>query len=163
MAYQNSHSESDKPTLPYDVLVMATGSFCFVPPVPGMTLPERRNPTWPDDPASRPQGVHIYRTIEDLEGLLVAVKAGAKRAAVIGGGLLGLEAAKAVYDLQMESHVIEMAPYLMPTQLNEAAGRVLTKKIEALGIQVHAGVQLQEVVLQDGQACGGALAVGLDG
>mmetsp|Transcript_14644 Transcript_14644/g.33527 ORF Transcript_14644/g.33527 Transcript_14644/m.33527 type:complete len:1062 (+) Transcript_14644:95-3280(+) len=140
--------------LAYDALVLATGSYCFVPPTPGMTLPEKRNPQWPDDPASRPDGVFVYRTIEDLEGLIAAAKKGARTAAVIGGGLLGLEAAKAVYDLKLESHVLEMAPYLMPTQLNESGGSALTKKIEALGIKVHVGVKIEEVVLEGGRAAG---------
>jgi nitrite reductase (NADH) large subunit len=117
-----------KGSVAYDILVMATGSYCFVPPTPGMVIPEKRNPQWPDDPASRPDGVFVYRTIEDLDAMIAAAKGGAKKAAVIGGGLLGLEAAKAVYDLKMESHVFEMAPYLMPTQLNETAGKVLQKK-----------------------------------
>jgi nitrite reductase (NADH) large subunit len=138
----------------YDVLVMATGSYCFVPPTPGMVIPERKNPQWPDDPASRPDGVFVYRTIEDLDGMVAAAKSGARKAAVIGGGLLGLEAAKAVYDLKMESHVLEVAPYLMPTQLNEAAGRVLTKKIEALDIKVHAGVKILEVLHEGGKVVG---------
>ena len=138
----------------YDTLVLATGSFCFVPPVPGMTIPEKKNVNWPDDPASRPEGVFVYRTIEDLEALLDKAKSGAKRAVVIGGGLLGLEAAKAVYDLKMESHVLEMAPYLMPTQLNEIAGSVLMKKINDLGVQVHCGVQIKRVVLDDGKVTG---------
>jgi len=140
--------------LSYDALVLATGSFCFVPPTPGMTLPEKRNLQWPDDPASRPEGVFVYRTIEDLESLIAAAGRGAKKAAVIGGGLLGLEAAKAVYDLKLESHVLEMAPYLMPTQLNEAGGSALTKKIEALDIQVHCGVKIQEVVHDGGKVVG---------
>ena len=140
--------------LSYDTLVLCTGSFCFVPPTPGFILPEKKNPEWPDDPASRPEGVFVYRTIEDLEALIAAVGKGAKRAAVIGGGLLGLEAAKAVYDLNLESHVLEMAPYLMPTQLNEAAGRALQRKIAALGIHVHAGVKIQEAVLSDGKVSG---------
>ena len=138
----------------YDVLVLATGSFCFVPPVPGMTIPEKKNVNWPDDPASRPEGVFVYRTIEDLESLLAKSKSGAKRAVVIGGGLLGLEAAKAVYDLKMESHVLEMAPYLMPTQLNEIGGQVLMKKINDLGVHVHCGVQIKRVVLDDGKVTG---------
>ncbi|CAE8593526.1 unnamed protein product [Polarella glacialis] len=147
--------EEGSSSVSYDVLVLATGSFCFVPPVPGMTLPEKKNVHWPDDPASRPEGVFVYRTIEDLEGLLTAAKAGATRAVVIGGGLLGLEAAKAVYDLKMESHVLEMAPYLMPTQLNEPAGTVLTQKIQALGISVHVGVQIKEIVhTEDGKVRG---------
>ncbi|CAE8663916.1 unnamed protein product [Polarella glacialis] len=147
--------EEGSSSVSYDVLVLATGSFCFVPPVPGMTLPEKKNVHWPDDPASRPEGVFVYRTIEDLEGLLTAAKAGATRAVVIGGGLLGLEAAKAVYDLKMESHVLEMAPYLMPTQLNEPAGTVLTQKIQALGISVHVGIQIKEIVhTEDGKVRG---------
>ena len=73
---------------------------------------------------------------------------------VIGGGLLGLEAAKAVYDLKMESHVLEMAPYLMPTQLNDIGGQVLMKKINDLGVHVHCGVQIKRVVLDDGKVTG---------
>jgi len=144
-----------KCSVQYDILVMATGSYCFVPPTPGMIIPEKRNLTWPDDPASRPAGVFVYRTIEDLESISAAVKSGARKAAVIGGGLLGLEAAKAAYDLKLESHVLEMAPYLMPTQLNELGGTVLTDKIKDLGIQVHVGVQIKEVVLgEDGKVTG---------
>merc|ERR550532_3084290 len=119
-----------------------------------MTLPSRQNPQWPDDPASRPEEVFVYRTIEDLDGLIAAAKAGARKAAVIGGGLLGLEAAKAVYDLKMESHVLEMAPFLMPAQLNKTAGTTLAKKIEALDIRVHIGVKILEVVLSDGKVAG---------
>jgi nitrite reductase (NADH) large subunit len=148
-----SPSDGEK-SIEYDKLVMATGSYCFVPPTPGMTIPEKKNPHWPDDPASRPDGVFVYRTIEDLEAMIAAAKGGARRAAVIGGGLLGLEAAKAVYDLKMESHVLEMAPYLMPTQLNEAAGTVLVEKIEALDIKVHVGIKIQEVVHDGGKVSG---------
>merc|ERR1719333_592915 len=141
-------------TAGYDTLVLATGSYCFVPPTPGMIIPEKRNPQWPDDPASRPEGVFVYRTIEDLDAMIAAAKGGARKAVVIGGGLLGLEAAKAAYDLKMESHVLEMAPYLMPTQLNATAGTVLAKKIEALDIRVHIGVKILEVVLSDGKVVG---------
>lgn len=84
----------------YDVLVLATGSAPFVPPVPGMQQP----------------GVFVYRTIEDLDAIL-AHAAGATRAAVIGGGLLGLEAARAVVDSGLQTHVVEVAPRLMPRQL----------------------------------------------
>ena len=146
--------QADQKMVGYDILVMATGSFCFVPPVPGMTIPEKKNVNWPDDPASRPEGVFVYRTIEDLESLLEKAKLGAKRAVVIGGGLLGLEAAKAVYDLKMESHVLEMAPYLMPTQLNDVAGQVLLKKIKDLGVHVHCGVQIKRVVCEAGTVAG---------
>ncbi len=106
----------------YDKLVLATGSAAFVPAIPG----------------TEKDGVFVYRTIEDLEAIR-AYAAGARRAAVIGGGLLGLEAAKAALDLGLEAHVVEFAPRLMPRQLDEAGSRVLQRKLEALGIGIHLG------------------------
>ena len=106
--------------IPYDVLVLATGSSPFVPPTPGTDLP----------------GVFVYRTIEDLDRML-AWGATAKRGAVIGGGLLGLEAAKAVIDMGLEAHVVEFAPRLMPRQLDERGSQILVNKIESLGAKVH--------------------------
>ncbi len=79
--------------VPYDALVLATGSAPFVPPLPGAALP----------------GVFVYRTIEDLETIR-DWGTRARRAVVIGGGLLGLEAAKAVRDMGLETHVVEFAP-----------------------------------------------------
>ncbi len=115
--------------LPYDKLVLATGSYPFVPKVPGAE--------WPD--------CFVYRAIEDLE----AIRAAAGRArvgTVIGGGLLGLEAAKALHDLGLETHVVEFAPRLMAVQLDDAGGRLLRRKIEALGVSVHASKQTREIV-----------------
>jgi nitrite reductase (NADH) large subunit len=107
--------------LPYDRLVLATGSYPFVPPVPGADRPD----------------CFVYRTIEDLEAIREA--AGRSRiGVVIGGGLLGLEAAKALKDLGLETHVVEFAPRLMAVQLDDAGGRLLARKIEALGVAVHA-------------------------
>lgn len=106
--------------VPYDSLVLATGAEPFVPPVPGL------------DKA----GVFVYRTIEDLEAMTVYAKR-CRSAAVIGGGLLGLEAAKAARDLGLVTHVIEMAPRLMPRQLDDAGARLLTRQIESLGLTVH--------------------------
>jgi nitrite reductase (NADH) large subunit len=112
----------------YDKLVIATGSFPFVPPVPGR---DRRD-------------CLVYRTIEDLE--VIAEKAkGARVGTVIGGGLLGLEAAKALKDLGLETHVVEFAPRLMSVQLDEAAGRLLRRKIEALGAKVHLSKSTKEI------------------
>ena len=104
----------------YDTLVFATGSSPFVPNVPGVNL----------------QGVFVYRTIEDLEAIASAAK-GARTAAVIGGGLLGLEAAKALLDLGLTTHVIEAAQRLMPRQLDEAASQCLLQHIEHIGVEVH--------------------------
>ena len=106
--------------VPYDKLVIATGSYPFVPQVAGR---DRRD-------------CFVYRTIEDLE----EIRAQATRArvgTVIGGGLLGLEAAKALHDLGLETHVVEFAPRLMSVQLDDAAGRLLRRKIEALGASIH--------------------------
>ncbi|WP_034256790.1 nitrite reductase large subunit NirB [Adhaeribacter aquaticus] len=104
----------------YDKLVLATGSGAFVPPINGVEK----------------TGVFVYRTIEDLEAML-AYAPKAKTAAVIGGGLLGLEAAKAAVDMGLETHVIEFAPRLMPRQLDEAGSETLKKKLENLGISIH--------------------------
>lgn len=107
-------------TLGYEKLVLATGSSAFVPPING----------------AEKDGVFVYRTIEDLDAIIDYSKK-ATKAAVIGGGLLGLEAAKAVLDLGLEAHVIEFAPRLMPRQLDEAGSNVLQAKLENLGIGIH--------------------------
>jgi nitrite reductase (NADH) large subunit len=119
---------SDGSVIGYDVLVLATGSAPFVPPMPGI------------DKA----GVFVYRTIEDLDGIL-AYAAQAKRAAVVGGGLLGLEAARAVLDAGLETHVVEVAPRLMPRQLDVVAAALLERTIRALGVQVHCDKRIVEL------------------
>ncbi len=121
---------SDKKVeIAYDAIVMATGSFPFVPQVPGI----------------KNQGVFVYRTIEDLKQMIEYAKH-SKRCAVIGGGLLGLEAAKAAYDLGLETHVIEFAPRLMPRQIDDKGSKVLVSKIEALGVKVHLNTGTKEVL-----------------
>jgi len=115
--------------VPYDKLVFATGSYPFVPPVAGR---DRRD-------------CFVYRTIEDLE-TITASALRSKVGAVIGGGLLGLEAAKALKDLGLETHVVEFAPRLMAMQLDDAAGRLLRRKIEALGAKVHLQKNTTEIV-----------------
>lgn len=104
----------------YDYVVLATGSYPFVPPIEGIRKP----------------GVFVYRTIEDLEKIVAYAK-NVRRCAVIGGGLLGLEAAKAAYDLGLETHVIEFAPRLMPRQIDDVGSQLLVNKIESLGVHVH--------------------------
>ncbi|CAL9350000.1 Nitrite reductase [NAD(P)H] [Nocardiopsis dassonvillei] len=110
-------------TLAYDRLVLATGSAPFVPPVPGHDLP----------------GCHVYRTIEDLDAITAAARGGARTGVVIGGGLLGLEAANALRLLGLEAHVVELAPHLMPAQVDEGAGSLLAGLVTDLGVHVHAG------------------------
>jgi nitrite reductase (NADH) large subunit len=111
--------------LEYDRLVLATGSAPFVPRLPGVDLP----------------GVFVYRTIEDLDGIL-AHAARARRAVVIGGGLLGLEAARAVLDAGLEAHVIEVAPRLMPRQLDAVASAMLERSVRDIGVKVHVDRQI---------------------
>ena len=115
--------------LPYDKLVLATGSYPFVPSLPGAE--------WPD--------CFVYRAIEDLEAIRTAAGR-ARVGAVIGGGLLGLEAAKALHDLGLETHVVEFAPRLMAVQLDDSGGRLLRRKIEALGVSVHVSRRTKEIV-----------------
>jgi nitrite reductase (NADH) large subunit len=116
-------------SVPYDDLVIATGSFPFVPPVPGI----------------KNRGVYVYRTIQDVEQIIAASKT-SRRCVVIGGGLLGLEAAKAAFDLGLETHVVEFANRLMPRQIDDAGSAILVKKIEALGVKVHLGVATKKVL-----------------
>jgi nitrite reductase (NADH) large subunit len=108
--------------LPYDKLVLATGSYPFVPPIEGKDR----------------DGCFVYRTIEDLEAMQ-AFAQGSKTGTVVGGGLLGLEAAKALRDLGLDTHVVEFAPRLMAVQVDDGGGRVLRGKIEELGVTVHTG------------------------
>jgi nitrite reductase (NADH) large subunit len=113
----------------YDYLVMATGSAAFVPPIEGI---EKR-------------GVFVYRTIDDLELMQKYAKT-ARKGAIIGGGLLGLEAAKALMDLGIEDvHVIEFAPKLMPRQLDEAGSNMLKSKLEDLGLTIHLSKNTKQI------------------
>jgi nitrite reductase (NADH) large subunit len=119
--------------LAYDKLVLATGSSPFVPPVPGR---ERAD-------------CFVYRTIEDLEAMREC-GARSRTGVVVGGGLLGLECAKALRDLGLEAHVVEFAPRLMAVQVDDHGARVLRGRIEELGVTVHTGKNTLEIV--DGEA-----------
>lgn len=123
-------------TIAYDALVLATGAAPFVPPVEGREK----------------AGCFVYRTIEDLEAIRAA-SLGATSGIVIGGGLLGLEAANALVQLGLETHVVEMAPRLMPVQLDGAGGSTLVRHIQKLGVSVHAGV-LTEAITGDDTVAG---------
>jgi nitrite reductase (NADH) large subunit len=120
-------------TLSYDKLVLATGSTPFVPPIKGNDR----------------QDCFVYRTIEDLEAMQ-ACGARARTGVVVGGGLLGLECAKALHDMGLAAHVVEFAPRLMAVQVDDGGGRVLRSKIEELGVQVLTGKQTLEIL--DGEA-----------
>ncbi|MER7563206.1 nitrite reductase large subunit NirB [Streptomyces sp. NPDC048523] len=122
----------------YETLVLATGSYPFVPPVPNKDA----------------KGCFVYRTIEDL----LAIEEYAKTrttGAVVGGGLLGLEAAGALKGLGLTSHIVEFAPRLMPVQVDEGGGAALLRTIEEMGLSVHTGVGTQEIVVDEAGAVTG--------
>jgi nitrite reductase (NADH) large subunit len=112
----------------YDALVLATGSRAFIPPIPGHDLP----------------GCEAYRTLDDLD----AIRAHALTSSVgvvIGGGLLGLEAANALQTLGLDVHVVEAAPRLMPVQVDEGGAAVLKRLVGQRGISVHVATMTQQI------------------
>ena len=113
----------------YDTLIFATGSYPWIPPING----------------AEGSDCFVYRTIEDLNAI-EACSRRSKRGAVIGGGLLGLEAAGALKNLGIETHVIEFAPVLMAEQLDQQGGEQLRRKIEQMGVRVHTGKNTQQIV-----------------
>lgn len=118
----------------YEKLILATGSYPFVPPIKGNDAP----------------GTFVYRTIEDLENMEAWGKQ-SRVGVVVGGGLLGLECANALKSMGLETHVVEFAPRLMPVQIDEVGGLVLKDKIEALGVQVHTSKSTTNIVSEDGK------------
>lgn len=117
--------------LAWDQLVLATGSYAFVPPIPGF------------DAAN----CFVYRTLSDLDAIK-ARAVSARRGVVIGGGLLGLEAANALKMLGLETHVIEFAPRLMAVQLDDGGAQMLRRKIEALGVTVLTSTETRRIETQ---------------
>src|SRR5690606_17764951 len=118
----------------YDKLVLATGSYPFVPPVPGKDQPH----------------CLVYRTVEDLE-VITASASVSKVGVVVGGGLLGLEAANALKNLGLNTHVVEFASRLMALQLEEGGGQILRSKIYVLCVYVHTEKNTKEIV--GGETC----------
>lgn len=112
----------------YERLVLATGSYPFVPPIEGAEGDSRL----------------VYRTLDDLDTIRMAA-AKARRGVVVGGGLLGLEAANALKSLGLEAHVVEFAPRLMPVQLDDLGGAALKQRIEDLGVGVHLSKATQNI------------------
>lgn len=132
-------------SLEYDTLVLATGSYPFVPPVPGKDA----------------EGCFVYRTIEDLLAIEAYAGSRATTGAVVGGGLLGLEAAGALKGLGLTSHIVEFAPRLMPVQIDAGGGAALLRTIEDMGLTVHTGVGTQEILTgADGAVTGMRLSDG---
>ncbi|TJZ55714.1 nitrite reductase large subunit [Streptomyces piniterrae] len=120
-------------TVRYDSLVLATGSYPFVPPVPGKDS----------------TGCFVYRTIEDLLDIEEYAK-NSGTGVVVGGGLLGLEAAGALKGLGLTTHIVEFNPRLMALQVDEGGGSALRRTVEEMGLEVHTGVGGKEIVAGDG-------------
>ncbi|QGN56827.1 nitrite reductase large subunit NirB [Nostocoides sp. HKS02] len=135
---------ADGRSLPYDSLVLATGSYAAVPPVPGKDL----------------RGAFVYRTIDDVAELrayvegLRGTRTGPIRGAVVGGGLLGLEAAGALRALDVDATVVEFAPRLMPLQVDEGGGEALKRLIGGLGVTVRTGTATAKIVGERGRVAG---------
>ena len=118
----------------YDKLVLATGSYPFVPPIPG----------------NKAEGTFVYRTIDDLEGMSAYAKQ-CQTGVVVGGGLLGLECANAVKFMGLKTHVVEFAPRLMSVQVDEGGGTLLKEKIQELGVTVHTQKSTTNIASENGK------------
>jgi nitrite reductase (NADH) large subunit len=119
----------DKVVEPYDILVLATGSHPFVPLMEG----------------TKQHGVFVFRTLEDCEEIAAHAKQ-SKRAAVLGGGLLGLEAARGLLSYGLEVTVVEAAPHLMVQQLDATAAALLKSQLEGMGVQVLLNTVTKQVL-----------------
>jgi len=145
----------DGSATPYDKLIIATGSRSFIPPIKGLVGPD----------GALPAGVFAFRTIDDCRSMINFATAtpGQRTAAVIGGGLLGLEAARGLQTYGLRVHIIDAAPTLMSQQLCAEAGEILRRGVEDLGITVHPGARTAQILLTEDEA-GNPLgrAVGLE-
>jgi nitrite reductase (NADH) large subunit len=120
---------ADGSVTPFDKLILATGSSAFIPPIPGV---DKKN-------------VHVFRTLDDTRALIDKSHRGCK-AVVIGGGLLGLEAARGLQVQGCDVTVVHLAGALMERQLDPAGGSYLARKMEALGVRVLLGRQTQSLL-----------------
>jgi assimilatory nitrate reductase electron transfer subunit len=120
---------SDGAALGYDRLVLATGSRPLIPPIRGVVTPEGLHPA-----------VHAFRSIDDCERLEGEIEPG-RRAVVVGGGLLGLQVARALSVRGLRVEIVEVGPHLMGAQLGPSAARVLERRVRALGTEVYTGAR----------------------
>jgi nitrite reductase (NADH) large subunit len=126
----------------YDVLLIATGSRAFIPPMLGLNGPDGK----------LKRGVFGFRTIDDCDGIMATAKDSA-RAAVIGGGLLGLEAARGLMNHGCEVHLIHLGGHLMPAQLDHSAGAMLRRTMQTMGVKIHLQKNTAEI-LGEGRVTG---------
>jgi nitrite reductase (NADH) large subunit len=131
----------DGTSMSYDKLILATGSRSFFPPMTGL---------WADD-KTLADGVFGFRTLDDT-ATMIAEAATRTKAVVIGGGLLGLEAARGLQGRGLTVDVVHAGPTLMNAQLDDLAGAILRRSVEGLGIGVHTEKRTTEVIVSDGEA-----------
>jgi nitrite reductase (NADH) large subunit len=122
----------------YDVLLIATGSRAFIPPMAGLNGPD----------GNMKAGVFGFRTIDDCDGIMATAKT-SKKAAVIGGGLLGLEAARGLLNHGCEVHVVHLGKHLMPAQLDGTGGAMLRATMEKMGIKIHLEKSTEAILGED--------------
>jgi nitrite reductase (NADH) large subunit len=139
----------DGTSMRYDKLILATGSRSFFPPMTGL---------WADD-KTLADGVFGFRTLDDTASM-IAEAAARTKAVVIGGGLLGLEAARGLQNRGLMVDVVHAGPTLMNAQLDDLAGAILRRSVESLGIGVHTGKRTTEVLVSDGRLTGIAFSDG---
>lgn len=148
---------ADGTVTPYDALVLATGSLPVVPPVQGVAGPDGK----------LLDGVFVFRTLEDCDAIAARAKR-SKRAIVVGGGLLGLEAARGLLQHGLQVEVVHGMGHLMDVQLDAPGGAVLRRSVERLGVGVHLGSFASRVTgsrsvtgvgLADGREVAGDLVV----
>src|SRR5882757_9264470 len=139
----------DGTSMRYDKLILATGSRSFFPPMTGL---------WADD-KTLADGVFGFRTLDDTASMITEA-ATRRKAVVIGGGLLGLEAARGLQNRGLTVDVVHAGPTLMNAQLDDLAGAILRRSVEGLGIGVHTGKRTTEVMMSDGRLSGIAFSDG---
>ena len=139
----------DGTSMRYDRLLIATGSRSFFPPMAGM---------WADD-RTLTGGVFGFRSLDDCQAILDYAK-GRSRAVVIGGGLLGLEAAKGLQNHGLKVHVVHATPTLMNAQLDQTAGGILRTSVEKIGLTIHTDARTKAVLSANGAVTGVEFADG---
>ncbi len=122
----------------YDVLLIATGSRAFIPPMKGLQT----------EAGTMKHGIFGFRTIDDCDAIVAAAKA-STRAAVIGGGLLGLEAARGLLNHECEVHVVHLGKHLMEAQLDSTGGGFLRATMQKMGVHIHLETSTTEILGTD--------------
>ena len=130
---ETKNKEGATETIPYDSLILATGASSFIPPIKGREK----------------QGIHSLRTLEDGEKIDQAIKNGAKKAVVMGAGLIGLETAVAFKERGLEVSVVELLPQVLPRMLDADMAKLVQEMLEQKGINILTGKGVEEFLGTD--------------